>query len=71
MQRIALRYLSSRRAHPIRWQFIDLGEGAAMVALLWFTIGQTAGIAFAVFWAALMLLGLIPLVARLRNSSQQ
>ena len=42
-----------------------------MVALLWFTIGQTAGIAFAVFWAALMLLGLIPLVARLRNSSQQ
>jgi hypothetical protein len=65
--RLVQHYLASRQTHPIRWQFLDLAAGGAMVAFLWLLIGQTAGIAFAIFWAFLMVLGLVVLVAKWRH----
>jgi hypothetical protein len=63
---LAGRYLTSRRAHPLRWQLIDLVEGAVVVALVWIVGGRTVGIAFAIVWGLLMLLSLFSLVARWR-----
>src|SRR4029077_9680678 len=60
-RRVAQLYLASRRAHEMRWQFIDLATGTAMVAFLWLTIGRIAGIAFAILWGLFMLLGLFVL----------
>jgi hypothetical protein len=65
--RVAQLYLRSRRAHPVRWQFIDLGAGIGMVAILWAVIGRTAGIAFAILWCLLMVLGLFSLGVRRRQ----
>jgi hypothetical protein len=69
VQRLADLYLASRRAHPVRWQFIDLVAGAAMVAVLCLLIGETVGVAFAVLWGVLMLLGLFVFAARRRHEA--
>jgi hypothetical protein len=69
VQRLANLYLASRKAHPVRWQFIDLFAGAGMVVVLWAVIGKTAGIAFAVLWGVLMLLGLFVFAARRRHET--
>lgn len=71
VHQVAQLYLAARRAHPIRWQFIDLGAGIAMVAILWLVIGRTAGIAFAILWCLLMLLGLFSLWVRWRLEQRE
>lgn len=60
------RYLASKRAHPIRWEVIEVVYGAAMVTAIWLVLGGTVGFVFAVLWGVLMLLGLVIVVARLR-----
>ncbi len=62
---LAERYIASRRAHPIRWELIDLAAGTAAVIAAWLLLGQTVGIAAAILWALLTLLGLIALVVRM------
>lgn len=69
MQRLVDLYLASRRAHPVRWQIIDVVAGAGGVAVLWVVIGETVGIAFAVLWGVLMLLGLFVIAARRRRET--
>jgi hypothetical protein len=61
---VARRYLASKRAHPIRWQVIDLVYGGSMVAAIWILLGATVGLVFAVGWGVLTLLGVAILVAR-------
>lgn len=64
VQRLAQLYLVARRAHPIRWECIEDCAGAAVVVLVWLVIGRTAGIAAAIVWGLLTLLGLVTLPAR-------
>jgi hypothetical protein len=64
VNRLAQVYLRSRDAHPIGWQFIDLAAGGLTILVLWIVIGSTAGIAFAIFWAAMMVLGIATFLAR-------
>ena len=71
MQRLAQLYLAARRAHPIRWECIELCAGAAGVALVWLVIGRTAGIAAAILWGVLTLLGLFSVRARVNRARHE
>ena len=62
--RLARRWLRSRRAHPLLWQVIDLVYGAAGTVGLWLVIGQIAGVVFGSVWALLLILGLVAYLGR-------
>jgi hypothetical protein len=62
--RLSQRWLDGRRAHPFRWQLIELAAGAAGVALVWVVVGKTLGIVAAVLWVALTVLDLVALLLR-------
>jgi hypothetical protein len=58
-------FLRTRRAHPLRWQILDLCWGAAGTAAVWLVVGRIAGIVFAAIWAVLTVLGLLAYVGGL------
>ena len=62
--RLSQRWLDARRAHPFRWQLIELAVGAAGVALVWVVVGKTLGIVAAVVWGMLTVLDLLALLLR-------
>jgi hypothetical protein len=62
---LAAAWLRTRRAHPLRWQILDLCWGAAATAVVWLVVGRIAGIIFAAMWAVLTVLGLLAYVERL------
>jgi hypothetical protein len=68
VQGLAQRYLASKRAHPIRWECIELIAVVALVALVWLVIGRTAGVAAAILLGLFTLLGFLTLRARVSRA---
>jgi hypothetical protein len=62
---LARTWLRSRRAHPLRWQLIDLAYGVAGTVMVWLFLGRLAGIVVGAVWALLTVLGLVAYAARL------
>jgi hypothetical protein len=68
---LAAAWLRTRRAHPLRWQILDLCWGGAATVAVWLVVGPIAGLVFAAMWGVLTVLGLLAYVGGLMTRRSQ
>ena len=68
IRRLAERYVRLMIERPLTQEALTVAGAVACTALVWLTIGRTAGIVFAGVFAALELFGLPGTIVRVRRS---